>query len=631
MTPQNNTRYFFIILGLLIGFALYLQYSIEKNTQNLHRLELNKAAQYAKRITKYLETETNGDLKEYLSTHQEELQSFNNMLHAFLTDEFRYIFLLTKDQKGHYRFLLDGSLSDPVEFNTLFFPKSEQYDRVYQSGKAEIIEQHNGVEEVWKSLLYPVVDKNETRALLVMDLSRKYAASLSQLNSPLAKTVGLMQLFLWISFFFIAYMTYSYYRFRKSIMIDPMTGAATKLYLHEFLKSKELERYNIVLIDIDEFKRINQKFGYKNGDSLLRAFVETLLEIVPPETKVIRLGGTEFVLLMPKGNDLTKVVASIYDTIKEKRFIVENEPVTLTTSMTAMHIPEGAHSIEKILHILDEKMLEVKSRGKNDYAIVGEKHLDDLKYSDMDYIKKALDEERVTCLFQPICQTQSKKIVKYEALVRLIDDEDDSKLISPFYFLPVIKGTSQYIKMSKLVLCEVMRVLDRYEEIEVSMNLDLTDLLNREMMHLIMEKLHAHQENAPRLTFEIVEDMEVKEFEKVALIFDQLRTYGSKIALDDFGSGFANYTYLIKLDWDIIKIDGTLIKELLSNREKAEPIVQSINELAIYFNCDVVAEFVADAEIYGIVKHLFIEYSQGYYLAEPKPIETFMHESETPQ
>jgi len=625
MKVKSNTKYFFVILALLIGFGLYLQYSIEKSTKALHALEVSKAEQYASRITKYLEAETDGDIKEYLQTHQAKREALNNILHTFLTDEFQYIFLLTKDAQGHYRFLLDGSLAEPEEFNAIFFPKSPQFDEVYKSGKPQIVVQgKKGVEEVWRSLLYPLVDKNGTKALLVMDLSQAYASYLSHLNSPISKTVTLMQIFLLFSLFFIGYTTYSFYKFRKNTMIDSLTSAATKTWLHEYLRTHSLENFDVVLIDIDEFKRINQKFGYKHGDQLLKLYTQTLYEVMPPETKVVRVGGTEFLLLIPKGSDLEKTLKRIFLRLKEKEFRIANEKVCLSASMTAMHAPEGARSEEKILRLLDEKMLEIKSRGKNDYALIGEKRLDDLKYSDIEFIKQALEEERVTCLFQPIYKTQTKEIAKFEALVRFIDDEDPSKLISPFHFLPIIKGTSQYIKMSKLVLQEVFDTLQKYEDIEISMNLDLTDLYHRDMMKLISEALHKHQRLAERLTFEIVEDMEIKDYEKAAAIFQELRAYGSKIALDDFGSGYANYTYLIKLDWDMIKIDGSIIKELLEKPERTEPIVQSINELGIYFNCSVVAEFVSNEEIYNKVKGLFIEYSQGYYLGAPKPIEAYL-------
>jgi EAL domain-containing protein (putative c-di-GMP-specific phosphodiesterase class I) len=190
----------------------------------------------------------------------------------------------------------------------------------------------------------------------------------------------------------------------------------------------------------------------------------------------------------------------------------------------------------------------------------------------------------------------------------------------------MIKGTTQYIKMSKLVLNEVFNALHQYPKVEISVNLDLDDLYNADMMKLITKQLYRNKETANRLTFEILESHEIKDYEKVALIFHQLKTFGSKIAIDDFGSGYANYVYLIKLDIDILKIDGSIIQELSYSPKRAKTMLHSINTLAEIYKYKVVAEFVSSKEIYDMVSQLGIAYSQGYYLGEPKPLDLYLKE-----
>jgi EAL domain-containing protein (putative c-di-GMP-specific phosphodiesterase class I) len=177
--------------------------------------------------------------------------------------------------------------------------------------------------------------------------------------------------------------------------------------------------------------------------------------------------------------------------------------------------------------------------------------------------------------------------------------------------------------MSKLVLQEVFTTLKRYEDVEISVNVDLDDLDNADMMKLITHHLYEHRTLANRLTFEILEDHEVKDHGKVMFYLQQLKAFGSKIALDDFGSGYASYSYLIKLNIDILKIDGSIIKELKYRPEHAKTVIRSIRELAESFHYELVAEFVSDEEIYTIIKDLGIPYVQGYYLGEPKPIEWY--------
>jgi diguanylate cyclase (GGDEF)-like protein len=626
MRKEGRTRYIFVILAMLIGFVVYLEYSIAESTRRLHELEINKAEQYARKISGYLVSQADGKLDEELKKNPQKRDALNNMLGAFLNDEFQYLFIVKRDKLGVYRFLLDGSSEDRAEYNAPFFPKSTMFDKVYQEGKAQIIEQsdNSGIAEVWKSLVYPIREDNQTSALLVMDLSKQYAAYLSGLNTPLSKTVYAMQWFLIVSVLFLLYVGYTYKKLKKVMTTDKDTGSKTKLFLQDFFYRRKLQDYYMALLNVDTFGRVNEIVGFENGTRILRELVSHMYTILPKGSEVIRLSGTEFLLLIAPEGSIEALIPKLFVSISEKSYMVGDETVQLTVSLSAMKVPGGITIPEKALHILDKRMLEIKSRGKNAYSIIGDQSGDNIKYGDIDYIKQALDEERFTCLYQPIYETRSKKIVKYEALVRMVDDEDSSKYISPFFFLSVIKGTSQYMRMTKLVMKEVFKVLNSYEDIEISINVDLTDLFNQEIMVLITNELYRHQELAKRLTFEIVEDMEVKNYEETDVVFEQLRHYGSKIALDDFGSGYANYNHLIQLDWDVIKIDGTLVKEIKNNPERAKMILQSINELGVHFQCQVVAEFVADEEIYHAIQELCIAYSQGFYLGEPKPIEAYI-------
>ena len=350
-----------------------------------------------------------------------------------------------------------------------------------------------------------------------------------------------------------------------------------------------------------------------------------IYDVLGKETKVIRTAGTEFLVLYPKKeDDVTTLAETLFHAIGQKRYFIETEMVRLYVSMSAINTPEEAHSLHHVLRLLDEKMLKVKSQGKNALSILDSNSYEKIKYNDIDYIKEALEAERLVCLYQPIYDTETKTIVKYEALARLIDKDDETKLIAPFQFMQLIKGTSQYIKMSKLVLSGVFKTLETYPNIEISMNVDLDDLYNVDMMKLINEYLVKHQKYAPRLTFEILEDNEIEDYERVSEIFKVLKEYGSKIAIDDFGSGYANYKYLICLDIDILKIDGTLIRELETHEEHASIVLASIKNLADTFDYMLVAEFVSNETIYNRVKELGIGYSQGMYLGEPRPLNEYL-------
>ncbi len=628
MKLRYINKYILLILLLLLSFGVYMQWSVSESTRQLKNDEIEKSKQYAANIAAWIMKKSKGEIESTLRSDPTLQKELSEMLETFVIPKYAYIFLLKQTPKGHYRFLLDGSKAEEKErFGTLFFPQNKQFDEVYKRGQVKIIKQEDDVKGVWLSLLYPLRKENRTQALLVLDLSKWYGKSLESYNSPLQSLLWLMQIFLLFSFIFLSVIFYRYYQFRKSILTDRLTGAQTKRYLEEFFLSRKMHDYHALIVDIDEFKEVNRNFGYESGDEVLKEFVRTLAQQLPKESVIIRTGGAEFSLFFPKQYTLEEIAQKLFIHMRQKRYLVKNHVIQMNISITGMEIPPETKDIQHVLRILDEEMLKVKSQGKNSIALVDLQSDQEIKYRQIDYIKRALEEERLVCLYQPIFKTKTGEIKKYEVLVRLVDEEDTSVLIPPGRFLSAIKGTSYYIKMSKLVLSQVFRVLEAYPDIELSVNLDLDDLHNMDMMQMIMDYLSKNRAYAGRLTFEILEENEIRDYSRANFIFTQLKAYGSKIAIDDFGSGYSNYNYLIQLDIDILKIDGSLIKELRTTPKRAEVVISSIKLLAETFGYELVAEFVANETVYEAVKALEIDYVQGHYLGEPKPIEAYLEQT----
>lgn len=622
---SKNNLYIFIIIGSLIGFAVYLQYTIRDTTETLKKAEVQKSFTYAEKIAAYLKSEVNGDMESVLSANSTKQKSLNSVLATFTSDDIKYIFLIKKDAKGHYRFLLDGTLSNPVAYQSIFFPKSKIFDEVYESKKAQIVEQNGGVEEVWLSLLYPIVQNEKTEALLVMDLSEAYKNTIKNVNSPMKYILFWMQIFLLVSALFLFYTIYNYHTLRQTLLEDKLTKAKTKIYLREFFENKSIDIYNAILLDIDKFRYVNEKHGFEAGDHVLFLFVAEIKKHLPKEAIVIRVRGAEFFIVIPKtAADIVDISQTLYHKLSDKRYLIHNNTIALSLSMAALDLSKGTESLLDVEKILNHKLLEIKNSGKNKCVLISETIEDDLKYRNMDYIASLIEDEKLVCLYQPIQDVISGEFVKYEALVRLVDEETDT-LITPNYFLDVIRDTFKYIKMSQLVLRDVLKVLHTYPNINISFNLDLYDLYNDELMDLISKELYAHKHVANRLTFEILENREIKDFSEVSIIFQKLKAYGSQIAIDDFGSGHASYIYLIKLDIDILKIDGSLILALREDPVRAKMVLRSICMLAKEQNADIIAEFVSDEELYNLVKELGIEYMQGYYIGKPQPIESYVN------
>ncbi|MBT8343088.1 MAG: GGDEF domain-containing protein, partial [Sulfurovum sp.] len=399
-------KFIIFLMFLLISFALFLQVTTVKSTEKLKNEEIKKAEQYVSKIAQLIQIRTKNNIEFVLTKYPLLREYLNESLQAFLTTQYQYIFVLHKDEKGKYRFLLDGSKEEPEEYKAIFFPKSKLFDRVYETQKMQIIEQHEGVEQVWLSLVYPIVIKNKTEALLVLDLSESYGEHLNNFNSPLMMVVWMMQVFLLISLFLLIFLAYRYYKIRKKLIIDDLTSVYKKQYLQEFFNKHRIDNYNVMLLDIDEFKEINQKFGYESGDMVLKEFTQTLSLNLSSNTLIVRTAGAEFLIVSPKEEGIVEEQAQkIFDMLKDKKYLIGNEVQYLTVSMSAMSVPDETTLLETAERMLDEKLLEVKSNGKNNLAILSDTELSDGDYNNIDYIKEALEEERLTCIYQPIYET----------------------------------------------------------------------------------------------------------------------------------------------------------------------------------------------------------------------------------
>jgi len=624
MTMKHSPKYMLIIMGLLILIAGYMQYSINQSTKALKNSEITKATQYAERIATYLIKNTSIALTECLEKNPNKRDQLNHILRAFKTEDFKNLFVLEKGTGENFRFLLDSATEESAEFHEPFIPESQEFIHIYNSQKAKIIEQKGSVEEVWLSLLYPIRRNNKTEGLLVMDLSESYGNHIKNFNSPIHNTVLLLQAFTLLSILFLAYSLYSSYKMRKEILIDPLTGAYTKIYRREFFEEENINNHDLILMDIDKFRRINDRVGRENANNILKEYIDHIKTLLPDKAKIVRNDGAEFLIILPKSElSLPSFAQSLYDNIQTKRYLKDDNVITLSITMCAAVTSEKIDTFYEMEHILDSKLLEIKSRGKEHLSILNDISNEDIKYKNIDNIKSAIDKKQLTCIYQPIYHTKSKKIVKYEALVRIID-KDSNKLIPPYYFIDMIKESVYYIRLSKVVINSAFELLKQYPSAEISINIDLVDLYNEEMMALIRQELFHNKDLANRLTFEILEHHEITNFDRVDFIFKQLRSYGSQIAIDDFGSGYANFTYLAKLDIDILKIDASLVLALEDHHnERAKSIIKLIKDLGEANKIKVIAEHVSSERIKMILEEIGIEYLQGFHIGKPQPWEYY--------
>ncbi|MDQ1245595.1 MAG: c-di-GMP phosphodiesterase [Campylobacterota bacterium] len=225
--------------------------------------------------------------------------------------------------------------------------------------------------------------------------------------------------------------------------------------------------------------------------------------------------------------------------------------------------------------------------------------------------KDALHEGYVVPFFQPIIDARDGSVMKYEALARLL--LPDGTVVAPYHFLNVALEDKTFEFFTRQMMQKVFNIYSSTAA-EISMNLTYENIKSKTMLEYIKNRLQKY--GGERITFEIVETEEIEDYGVVENFILMIKEYGCKISIDDFGSGYSNFTNLIKLNIDFIKIDGLLITKLLSD-EKARLMVQGLIHFAKNINIKTIAEFVSSKELSECVKELGVDYIQGYYHGEP--------------
>ena len=240
-------------------------------------------------------------------------------------------------------------------------------------------------------------------------------------------------------------------------------------------------------------------------------------------------------------------------------------------------------------------------------------------------LKLAIEEDRIEPYFQPIVNNKNKKIFSQEALMRLV--EKNGVALSPYLFLDIAKKSKLYTTLTKIMIEKTFAKFEK-SKMSFSINFSYEDMIDEEVLALLSSKLETGN-IGKRFTAEILESESITNYDLVKNFIDTIKTYGSTVAIDDFGSGYSNFERLFKLDIDYIKIDGSIIKDIDENKQ-LRIITETIVAFAKKTNIKIVAEFVHSKEIVDILNNMGVKHMQGYYFAEPSPEIIYTLKSEAP-
>lgn len=399
-------------------------------------------------------------------------------------------------------------------------------------------------------------------------------------------------------------------KIQNLFLTDNLTSLGSRMKLLE--KISKAKDSNIAMIDIDRFRDVNDTFGNVIGDEILREVAKKLYALTNKiEVTSYRIYADVFVIYSEKldNANFEKEIRNIVQILTSNTYGAKQD---IHFSFTT-----GIASGDDDILVFADIALKCAKKGKLPFVIYNQDSLIVNEFKEnftwMKKLEMAIEKDKIVPYFQAIYNYKTEKIDKYEALMRYI--ENDGTVVSPFKFLEIAKKTKVYPELTKKIVYKTVKYFSEYPNIEFSINLTLEDLLNHNVMEYIYSLLQSHN-MFKQVVFEIVESEELVLFEQVKNILSKFQEHGVKIAIDDFGSGYSNYAYLLELDVDFIKIDGSIIKKL-HDSQSSRDLVLSIVDWATKSNIKTIAEFVWNEEIDKIIRDLHVDYAQGYLYGKP--------------
>ncbi len=399
--------------------------------------------------------------------------------------------------------------------------------------------------------------------------------------------------------------------------LNPITNAPNRLALVKDITDKN-EKRGLFLVNIDNMESLENFYGSKIIQELQIKFIEILKEHFQDLSyeNIYHLSQEKYAILLKNSellsnDDIKTFCFNFVESIKNSQIELNGYHFDLSVTMSF------AASKESLYEEANE-VLRCAIDMKKDYLLSSDV-IADLKAklkSNLDMIntiKYALKNDTILPFYQPLFDNKEKTIPKYESLVRMRDEHGNMVYPSPL-FLDIAKKGKLYPQVTKVL---VEKVIDKIRESgkELSLNISSLDIENPYISAFLIDTIKRNSDITHKLIFELLEDKDTEDYDRVKDFIEIAKNYGIKIAIDDFGSGYSNFMRIIEFEPDIIKIDGSLIKDIATSKV-ARSTVEMIKYFADKIGAKTVAEYVENQEIYEIINEIGIDFSQGYFIGK---------------
>ena len=420
---------------------------------------------------------------------------------------------------------------------------------------------------------------------------------------------------------------------------DPLTGLINRREFEERLERAithartHSATHALLYMDLDQFKIVNDTCGHAAGDELLQQLGQLLLGPVRKRDTLGRLGGDEFGMLLENCplEKAVNIAENLLSAIVDFRFSWQGQIFTLGISIGIMPIDRSTENLASAMRAADSACYIAKDEGRNriQVADTGNRHLQQHHghVQWLSRLNRALEEDRFTLYFQPIvpCNTGRQQGRYIEILLRMIDD--DGSILSPGAFLPVAEKYKLSADIDRWVISHALNWLAResvnnHRPPKISINLSAQSIGNQDTLKFILQQLELTGVAPQQLCFEITETAVMSGITAATGFMLTLCGHGIRFCLDDVGSGLSSFTCMKKLPVDYLKIDGGLVRDILSDPVD-HAMVRAINKLGHLLGKETIAEFVETTEVAHELRKMGVDHMQGYAFALPRSLEDY--------
>ena len=409
---------------------------------------------------------------------------------------------------------------------------------------------------------------------------------------------------------------------------DPLTNLLNQRLFWELLgyevgrSERHSDSFGVLVIDLDNFKHVNDVFGHLLGDKFLSKVALTIHECLRKGDILARYGGDEFtVIICEAGEEQVYIVAErIRDSLAQMEiFAPDGTKIHGSASIGMAMYPAHAQSAKDLFLFADNMTYKAKSQGKNRVIFPTSGDVSDVftKSSEMSRLLLHVIEERLVMpYFQPIVATGSREVQCHEALCRIVMDDT---VISASEFIEIAEKLCLTSKLDNILMEKIFAEINRtgYQGL-IFINLSPKSLILKEFLPMVIGLARDYEVRHDHVVFEITERETVKNMTLLERFVLDLKMEGFKFAIDDFGSGFSSFQYIRSLPIDFVKIEGMFVRNMLKD-PKDMAFVKTLSILAKEFEIQTIAEYIEDEDLLKAVHAIGIDYAQGFYTGRPVP------------